>query len=363
MNQLRSVAFGLQPVLPTQRIPIPVIPGLGASQMTNMPHISNQHAAALAGPIQFGQSLNQPTLTERLITKADVAKFAEITGDDNDIHLKPAAAKAVLPKTPDDEVISHGLFAFWSNVSQALPPKVGLAGLKELVFSAPVFSGDETLGTHQPIQGTENAFSAQIHTNDPNQPVTYAQVLLGVPTTAGRIVQGIPINWVEKQKALRQAGQQLQTQAPLVPQVGMYAIQEVDVSPSNTRRFVQLMADDHPADADKINPSVARAVLTHAGSVPVSTVKKLTGIGTLYGGINELHFVAPIQGNAVRVVTSIDEIKPVKDKITQAVKFNVYTLNSHGYDQSGKLVMVSTDKMVLFQKTLDDRKAAATAKA
>jgi len=78
----------------------------------------------------------------RKVTAADVERFAEITGDQNPIHLDPAFAATTRFKGR----IAHGLLtaSYVSAVLGSQLPGPGTIYLSQsLTFKAPVFLGDE----------------------------------------------------------------------------------------------------------------------------------------------------------------------------------------------------------------------------
>ena len=78
----------------------------------------------------------------RVVTAADVAAFAALTGDRNPVHLDPAFARS----TPFRRCVAHGLLGLaltggmaWTTTPVRL---VAFLGLREWHFRAPIYFGD-----------------------------------------------------------------------------------------------------------------------------------------------------------------------------------------------------------------------------
>jgi 3-hydroxybutyryl-CoA dehydratase len=78
----------------------------------------------------------------RVVTAADVAAFADLTGDRSPIHLDPEFAR----RTPFRRCIAHGLLglSLAGGLTAAATPArtVAFVGLREWHFRAPVYVGD-----------------------------------------------------------------------------------------------------------------------------------------------------------------------------------------------------------------------------
>jgi acyl dehydratase len=89
--------------------------------------------------VEVGQEWESPA---RTVTEADIASFAELTGDRQPIHLDEEYAR----RTPFQQRIAHGLLGISLGCGLVLeaPPMRTQAfmGLKEWHFRAPIFIGD-----------------------------------------------------------------------------------------------------------------------------------------------------------------------------------------------------------------------------
>jgi 3-hydroxybutyryl-CoA dehydratase len=82
----------------------------------------------------------------RLVTMADIERFAEVSGDFNPVHLDEAYAAATVFKKP----IAHGILsaAYISAVfGMQLPGPGAIYVSQTLNFRAPVYIGDEVTAT------------------------------------------------------------------------------------------------------------------------------------------------------------------------------------------------------------------------
>ncbi len=77
---------------------------------------------------------------KRLITQADIDRFAAVSGDTNPIHIDPVAAAA----TRFGRTIAHGmlLYGYMRAALRALIP-TGVQRTQQLSFTNPVFAGEE----------------------------------------------------------------------------------------------------------------------------------------------------------------------------------------------------------------------------
>lgn len=80
----------------------------------------------------------------RVITQEDIARFAELTGDFNSLHLDREYAKTTLFKG----TIAHGLLTLgvalglWYSLDLTTDSIVTFVGINNLSFAAPVYPGD-----------------------------------------------------------------------------------------------------------------------------------------------------------------------------------------------------------------------------
>jgi len=98
------------------------------------------------------ETLNQ--ISHR-VTQAQLAKYADASGDHNPLHLDEAFAAT----TPYGRTIAHGMLVL-AFVSASLPPPFGrawlCAGKLKARFRAPVFPGD-TVTTSGTLKSTRDA--------------------------------------------------------------------------------------------------------------------------------------------------------------------------------------------------------------
>ena len=91
--------------------------------------------------IDVGQKFHSES---RMLTQEDVAKFADLTGDLNRLHLDADYAKGTVFKRP----ISHGLLVLgialglWYSEGVTQDSIVAFIGMNNLSFKAPVYPGD-----------------------------------------------------------------------------------------------------------------------------------------------------------------------------------------------------------------------------
>src|SRR3954470_16993423 len=78
----------------------------------------------------------------RTVSEADIASFAELTGDRSPVHLDPEFART----TPFRRCIAHGLLglSLGGGLCLGSPPvrTVAFLGIREWHFRAPVYPGD-----------------------------------------------------------------------------------------------------------------------------------------------------------------------------------------------------------------------------
>lgn len=85
--------------------------------------------------------VGQSAELSRTVTLDDIARFAEVTGDDNPVHLDEAAAA----RTPFGRRIAHGMLSagYISAVLGTRLPGPGVIYMsQQLRFTRPVFPGD-----------------------------------------------------------------------------------------------------------------------------------------------------------------------------------------------------------------------------
>ncbi|MCI0632557.1 MAG: MaoC family dehydratase [Actinobacteria bacterium] len=91
---------------------------------------------ALEAPIAVGSSVSE----SRTLAQADFDTFAELSGDDNPIHVDPAFAA----RTRFGRTVSHGMLLYGlicGAVSTHFPGATQLD--QSLMFTSPAFAGDE----------------------------------------------------------------------------------------------------------------------------------------------------------------------------------------------------------------------------
>jgi len=81
---------------------------------------------------------------ERIITKGDIQKFADLTGDFNKLHFEPEFAKSA----GFADAVAHGLLTLsfmlglWHSLGLTNGTILAFAGLNNVIFKAPVYHGD-----------------------------------------------------------------------------------------------------------------------------------------------------------------------------------------------------------------------------
>ena len=79
-------------------------------------------------------------LARRVVTQADFDLFAEVSGDDNPIHVDPGFSA----RTRFGRTVSHGMLLYswaWALIKEAYPGMV--PDHAQLMFPNPTFAGDE----------------------------------------------------------------------------------------------------------------------------------------------------------------------------------------------------------------------------
>jgi 3-hydroxybutyryl-CoA dehydratase len=107
--------------------------------------------------------IGQKASLTKTITKQDVLKFAEASGDVNPIHTDEAAAQ----KSVFGKPVAHGILAL-GLVSAVLGNKLPGAGTiylgQDTKFTAPVFWGDEVTATVEVAELREDKRIAKLNT-------------------------------------------------------------------------------------------------------------------------------------------------------------------------------------------------------